>query len=101
MTDDRFFRRSAPIALGEIAAHVGGELLAPAAASFLVRDVAALDCAKAGELSVFCDGSVHWLDDSTQLGVITGASANINNGYWEMLFLSSDNGSLPQDVYNQ
>jgi hypothetical protein len=60
LTDDRFFRRSAPIALGEIAAHVGGELVAPATAGFLVRDVAALDCAKTGELSLFCDGTQAW-----------------------------------------
>jgi prepilin-type N-terminal cleavage/methylation domain-containing protein/prepilin-type processing-associated H-X9-DG protein len=43
---------------------------------------------------VFCDGSVHWIDDSIQIGTKTA------NGYWEMLFLSSDGGSLPQDVYN-
>ena len=47
-----------------------------------------------GVLSVFCDGSVHWLDDSIQVGKGTAM------GYWEMLFLSSDGGSLPQDVYN-
>jgi prepilin-type N-terminal cleavage/methylation domain-containing protein len=47
-----------------------------------------------GLLSVFCDGSVHWLDDGIQVGTST------QPGYWEMLFLSSDNLSLPQDVYN-
>ncbi len=47
-----------------------------------------------GVQSVFCDGSVHWIDDGIQYGSGTVM------GYWEMLFLSSDNGSLPQDVYN-
>ena len=47
-----------------------------------------------GVQTVFCDGSVHWIDDSIQLG------SGMTMGYWEMLFLSSDGGSLPQDVYN-
>jgi prepilin-type N-terminal cleavage/methylation domain-containing protein len=47
-----------------------------------------------GLLSVFCDGSVHWLDDSIEVG-----SSNAL-GYWEMLFLSSDSMNVPQDVYN-
>jgi prepilin-type N-terminal cleavage/methylation domain-containing protein/prepilin-type processing-associated H-X9-DG protein len=48
-----------------------------------------------GVMTVFCDGSVHWLDDSIQVGNTSG------NGYWEMVFLSTDGGSLPQDVYSQ
>jgi prepilin-type N-terminal cleavage/methylation domain-containing protein/prepilin-type processing-associated H-X9-DG protein len=48
-----------------------------------------------GVQTVFCDGSVHWIDDSIQVG------SNTTNGYWEMLFLSSDGGALPQDVYSQ
>lgn len=55
MADDRFFRRGGPIPLGEIASHVGGELPADAPATFLIQDVAALDCADAGELSVYSD----------------------------------------------
>ncbi len=45
---------------------------------------------------VVCDGSVHWMDDGIQCG--TAGSSTI--GYYEMLFLSADGGSLPQDVYN-
>jgi len=88
LTDDRFFRRSAPIALGEIAAHVGGELLAPAAASFLVRDVAALDCAKAGELSVFCDGkrTSDFANNHASVVVTNRAlSEHAHNGSWLLL----------------
>jgi hypothetical protein len=48
---------------------------------------------------VFCDGSVHWIDDTIQVGVTTTALANCINGYWEMLFLSQDGGSVPGDVY--
>jgi hypothetical protein len=44
---------------------------------------------------VFCDGSVHWIDDGIQVG-----SGTAYLGYWEMLFLSSDGNNLPQDVYN-
>jgi prepilin-type N-terminal cleavage/methylation domain-containing protein/prepilin-type processing-associated H-X9-DG protein len=47
-----------------------------------------------GLQTVFCDGSVHWIDDGIQVGTATA------NGYWEMLFLSADGGVVPQDVYN-
>jgi len=88
LTDARFFRRSAPIPLGEIAAHVGGELLAPAAAAFLVRDVAALDCAKTGELSVFCDGkrTTEFANNHASVVVTNRAlSEHAHNGSWLML----------------
>ena len=52
-----------------------------------------------GLLSVFCDGSVHWIDDSIQVGVTVTAAANIQNGYWEMLFLSQDGVTVPADAY--
>jgi hypothetical protein len=57
MTDDRFFRRAGPLRLGEIAAHVGGEMDNHAAADFLVRDVDALESAAAGDISVFSDAN--------------------------------------------
>ncbi len=49
---------------------------------------------------VFCDGSVHWLDDSIQVGVTTTNVANIVNGFWEMLFLAQDGGAIASDVIN-
>ena len=52
-----------------------------------------------GLLSVFCDGSVHWIDDEIQLGVHATSSTTILNGYYEMLFLSQDGGTVPPDVY--
>jgi prepilin-type N-terminal cleavage/methylation domain-containing protein len=52
-----------------------------------------------GVLSVFCDGSVHWLDDSIQVGnPLPKGSPTL--GYWEYLFLSADSTNIPQDVYN-
>ena len=57
-----------------------------------------------GVQTVFCDGSVHWIDDNIQVGTPpaygAGVSANGTIGYWEMLFLSSDGGNIPQDAYN-
>ena len=53
-----------------------------------------------GLQSVFCDGSVHWLDNSIQVGVSGTSPANIQNGFWEMLFLSQDGANIPSDVYN-
>ena len=55
MTDVRFFRRSGPFPLGQIAAHVGGELPARAAAALQIQDIATLERAENGELSVFSD----------------------------------------------
>ena len=51
---------------------------------------------------VFCDGSVHWMDDNIVTGVAAGFTARTAAaiGYYEMLFLSSDGGVVPQDVYN-
>ena len=42
-----------------------------------------------GVQTVFCDGSVHWIDDNIQVGTATSL------GYWEMLFLSADGKDLP------
>jgi UDP-3-O-[3-hydroxymyristoyl] glucosamine N-acyltransferase len=55
LTDDRFFRRSGPFALGRIAALVEAELPTPESASFLIHGVASLDCAESGDVSVFYD----------------------------------------------
>ena len=58
-----------------------------------------------GVQTVFCDGSVHWIDDSIQVGptltggVTNNAPNNVQNGYYEMLFLSQDGGTVPGDVY--
>jgi prepilin-type processing-associated H-X9-DG protein len=56
-----------------------------------------------GVQTVFCDGSVHWIDDSIQVGTTQPANAAVNtlvNGYWEMIFLSADAVNVPQDAYN-
>ena len=53
-----------------------------------------------GLQTVFCDGSVHWMDNSIQTGTIAANGTSGTIGYFEMLFLSQDGGNLPQDVYN-
>jgi prepilin-type N-terminal cleavage/methylation domain-containing protein len=52
-----------------------------------------------GIQTVFCDGSVHWIDDNIQVGALAASASTIVNGYWEMLFLSQDGGSVPADAY--
>jgi prepilin-type processing-associated H-X9-DG protein len=54
---------------------------------------------------VFCDGSVHWMDDSIQVGTpgsaaVGGLNAVVPLGYYEMLFLSADGNDVSQDAYN-
>ncbi|HEY0107743.1 MAG TPA: LpxD N-terminal domain-containing protein, partial [Rhizomicrobium sp.] len=88
MTDDRFFERAGPFPLGEIAAHIGAEMDNNSSSEFLVRDVAALESAVAGDISVFSDG------EYTQAFAHTGASVVItdrklavhdHNGTWLLL----------------
>lgn len=55
MADARFFQRSAPIALADIARHVGGELAEPETAGILINDIAPLEEAGANEITVFSD----------------------------------------------
>lgn len=61
MVDDRFFRRSGPFSLSQIAAHVGGELAEGAPADFMVRSVAPLENAQAGDISIFSEAK--WSSD--------------------------------------
>lgn len=53
MADQRFFRRSGPFRLEDIAAKVGAELLDPSTRDVMICDVASLDTAGPGELSFF------------------------------------------------
>lgn len=53
MADQRFFRRSGPFRLEDIAAEVGAELLDPSTGDIMICDIASLDAAGPGELSFF------------------------------------------------
>jgi UDP-3-O-[3-hydroxymyristoyl] glucosamine N-acyltransferase len=55
MTDDRFYERAGPFTLAEIATKLGAETPAGAPALTL-RDVASLESAEAGDISLFSDG---------------------------------------------
>lgn len=55
MTDDRFFRRGGPFALGELARHIGAELSCDGSSEFPIHGLAGLDTAEAGEISIFSD----------------------------------------------
>ena len=88
MTDDRFFRRSGPFSLGALAAHVGGELPVAASASFLIQDVASLDCAETGDVSVFSDGKRAGEFATSRASVVVTDRAlgqHEHNGSWLLL----------------
>jgi UDP-3-O-[3-hydroxymyristoyl] glucosamine N-acyltransferase len=55
VTDQRFFRRNGPYPLGEIAKRLGAGLSAGASAELMIEDIAALDAAVPGEISLFSD----------------------------------------------
>ncbi len=72
MADPRFFRRSGPIALGEIARFVGGALSQPGSADFMIRDIAALEYAVEGDITVLSDRRyLSVLGDNAASAVIT------------------------------
>jgi UDP-3-O-[3-hydroxymyristoyl] glucosamine N-acyltransferase len=54
MTDDRFYKRAGPFALAEIANRIGAEPK-KGAADIQLRDVAALESAEPGDVSLFSD----------------------------------------------
>lgn len=55
MTDDRFFPRKGPFALGDLAKTANAELAPDVPADLMIRGIAPLDSAQADEVSVFCD----------------------------------------------
>jgi len=88
MTDDRFFRRAGPFRLGEIAAHVGGETDNRASSDFMVRDVAALESATAGDISVFSDAKFANAFAHTGASVVITdrkLSSHEHNGTWVLI----------------
>jgi UDP-3-O-[3-hydroxymyristoyl] glucosamine N-acyltransferase len=54
MTDDRFYERAGPFTLAQIAERIGAEI--PKGADLTLRDVAALETAESGDVSLFSDG---------------------------------------------
>jgi UDP-3-O-[3-hydroxymyristoyl] glucosamine N-acyltransferase len=55
MTDDRFYERAGPFTLAEIAARIGAEIAKGEPAELKLRDVASLESAEAGDISLFSD----------------------------------------------
>jgi UDP-3-O-[3-hydroxymyristoyl] glucosamine N-acyltransferase len=88
MTDDRFFRRAGPFRLDEIAHTIGAELCEQAPVDFLVHDVAALENADAGDVSVFCDKQYAAAFASTHASAVVTErrlSSHEHNGAWLLL----------------
>lgn len=55
MTDDRFYERAGPFTLAEIADRIGAEIAKGEPAALKLRDVASLESAQAGDISLFSD----------------------------------------------
>jgi UDP-3-O-[3-hydroxymyristoyl] glucosamine N-acyltransferase len=55
MADQRFFQRAGPFALDDIVNRIGARMAGAAALGVMVRDLASLEEAKPGDLSVFAD----------------------------------------------
>jgi len=88
MTDDRFFRRAGPFALGELAARIGAEMDNSSAAEFLIRDVASLDTAEAGEISLYSDAKYADAFARTRASVVITDQklrSHEHNGTWLLL----------------
>ena len=70
MTDDRFFRRNGPFSINELALCAGASVPDGASSQLMVRDVAALDAAEAGDISVFCDHRQSGLFETSRASVV-------------------------------
>src|ERR1700677_3484279 len=55
MTDDRVYERAGPFTLADIAARIGAELAKGDSSDLKLRDVASLEGAEAGDVSLFSD----------------------------------------------
>jgi UDP-3-O-[3-hydroxymyristoyl] glucosamine N-acyltransferase len=55
MTDDRFYERAGPFTLTEVAARIGAEVARGEPADLKLRDVASLESAEHGDVSLFSD----------------------------------------------
>jgi UDP-3-O-[3-hydroxymyristoyl] glucosamine N-acyltransferase len=55
MTDDRFYQRAGPFTLAEIASRIGAEMQSGAPQALTLRDVASLESAETGDISLFSD----------------------------------------------
>lgn len=55
MADPRFFTRMGPFSLGFIAGRIGATLSVPESESLMIADIATLDTAQPGEISVYSD----------------------------------------------
>src|ERR1700727_213408 len=55
MTDSRFYDRAGPFTLGEMAGRIGAELAKGDPAELKLTDVASLESAEAGDISLFSD----------------------------------------------
>ena len=58
MSDRRFFHAEGPFSLGQLAEHVGAELSEPDRANELISDIADLEQAAKGQISLFCSPSL-------------------------------------------
>lgn len=88
MTDPRFYRRAGPFPLGEIAARIGAEMDNSASADFRIRDVASLDGAEAGEISLYSDAKYASAFAKTRASVVITdhkLRTHACNGTWLLL----------------
>ena len=88
MTDDRFFRRSGPFGLGDLARHIGAEMPCDASAELSIHGLAALDKAQSGEVSVFSEAQYSDSFQSSHASVVvTNAALSKHKHNGTMLLL--------------
>jgi UDP-3-O-[3-hydroxymyristoyl] glucosamine N-acyltransferase len=75
VADDRFFRRSGPFTLGEIAKHIDAATPSDADSGIAIKDVAALDCAAQGEVTLFSDGKYAAAFAASRASVVVTSAA--------------------------
>src|ERR1700759_1243811 len=75
VADNSFFRRSGPFALGAIAEHIGAVAPCAADSQIMIADVASLDSAVDGEITLFSDSKYAAAFAASHASVIVTSSA--------------------------
>jgi UDP-3-O-[3-hydroxymyristoyl] glucosamine N-acyltransferase len=91
MTDDRFYKRAGPFALGDIAGQVGGRLASLGDAAIVIHDVADLKAADTGEVALFSDPAFAEAFAQSQAGVIVTNETLSTRPHKARALLLSDN----------
>jgi len=94
MTDDRFFRRSGPFEISDLARHIGAEMAGGDSAERAIHGIASLDKAQSGEVSVFSEVQHRGSFETSHASVVVTSSALSKHKHNGTMLLLCENPRL-------